>query len=84
MVETVGFAILRNIGIKKKQLALLHRGVGLGQIGAALAQGFYLGALQGNSCLKGLQDFIFVTAAAVVGHHLDAHLLAGRFCAAAL
>ncbi len=83
VIEAVGLAVLRNVGIQEKELALFHRGIGFGQIGAAFAQGFYLGSLQGQSGFKSLKNFILIPGAAVVGHHLDPGLLACRFCATA-
>ena len=83
MIETIGFPVFRDVGIQEKEFALFHSGIGFSQIGAAFAQGLYFGALQGKAGFKGLKNFIFVTGAAVVGHHLDACLLACRLCATA-
>ena len=58
VVEAVGLAVFRNIGVDQPELAALHRGIGFGEIGAALAQRLHLRALQLDAGLEGVEDLV--------------------------
>jgi hypothetical protein len=38
MIEAVGLTIFRNIGVDEEELAVIHRGIGFGDVGLAFTQ----------------------------------------------
>ena len=68
VVEAIALAVFRNIGVVEDHLAVaVGGGVALGDIGLAGAQGFDLGAGQGDARLESLADLVVETRAPIVG-----------------
>ena len=53
--------------LEEPELAVVHPGVGLAELGLALAERLDLGALEDDAGLEGLEEFVLPTGAPVGG-----------------
>jgi hypothetical protein len=71
MIETVRFAIFRNIGVDQKELATFHRGIGVAQATASSAQRFHFRSLQLDPGLICIENFVIKARSPIVGDQLS-------------
>jgi hypothetical protein len=83
VVEAVGLLELGDVGVDQPQFAVVHRGIGVRQAGAALAQRLDLAADQHEAGLEGVEDLVVEARPAVVRDHLAAQFAGSRLGAAA-